>query len=143
MEILKEPWTCFNPRRYGMLRISAPKRAFGVTEIMKLRGDIENTQLSLIAFGEWQENLKSVKLLNKLLSPYFIELGDQVYSGEFSFDVSPFLIGVSSSSSITRFPKNGFLLSSSLLNEITALHNSSGAVEDVGVFGFIPHVFPF
>eukprot|EP00826_Nyctotherus_ovalis_P003613 TRINITY_DN10740_c0_g1_i29.p1 TRINITY_DN10740_c0_g1~~TRINITY_DN10740_c0_g1_i29.p1 ORF type:complete len:224 (+),score=42.69 TRINITY_DN10740_c0_g1_i29:653-1324(+) len=141
MEVLRQPWNCFNPRRYGTLIISAPKRPFGKSEIEKLRGDIENTQLSLVVFGEWQEDLRSARLLNQLLSPYFIELGDRVYSGEFSFDTSPYLVGITSSSSIVRFPKNALLLSASLLNEVTALTNSSSAFEDVAVFGFIPRVW--
>jgi len=140
MEILRQPWNCFNSRRYGTLIISAPLRPFGISEIEKLRGDVENTQLSLVVFGEWQEDLTTARMINKLLKPYFIELGDKVYSGEYSFDTSPYLVGVTSSTSIVRFPKNAFLISGNLLNEVTALTNSSNALEDIGVFGFIPRV---
>jgi len=141
LEILKSPWTCYNPRNYGSLLILAPTREFGTLEMNKLRNDIENTQLSLIIFGEYQDNLFSMKQINSLLKPYFITLGNERYSGEFSFDISPYLVSVSSSLSITRFPKNGFLLSGNLLNEVTALTNSSSASEDVAIFGFIPRVF--
>ncbi len=140
VEVLKYPWTCFNPRHYGTLIIASPRRGFETEEIAKLRTDIETTQLSLILFGEWQESFRSISHFNALLSPYYIELGEQRYTGEFSFDVAPYLVGVSSSPAITRFPKGGFLLGSSLLNEVTALSNSSAAYEDVAVFGYLPHV---
>ena len=138
--MLKYPWTCFNPRHYGTLILAAPRRSLGSEEIGKLRYDIENTQLSLVVFGEWQADMNSISVINQLLRPYFIELGERRYSGEFSFDVAPYLVGVSSSPTITRFPKNGFLLASSLLNEVTALTNSTFAYEDVAVFGYIPNV---
>lgn len=91
-------------------------------------------------FGEWDANFSSIKELNYLLEPYYIELGYQRYSGDFSFGVSPFFVGFSSGSSITKFPKGGFLLTSSMLNEVQALQNSTTAYENVAIFGYIPHV---
>lgn len=41
LEILTDPFTCFNAKNYGALIIADPEDYFSEAEIMKLRRDIE------------------------------------------------------------------------------------------------------
>jgi membrane-bound transcription factor site-1 protease len=41
IEILTDPFTCFNAKNYGALIIADPEDYFSEAEIMKLRRDIE------------------------------------------------------------------------------------------------------
>jgi membrane-bound transcription factor site-1 protease len=53
IEILTEPFTCFNSSNYGALMIIDPEDYFSNSEILKLRDDIENNQLSIIVMADW------------------------------------------------------------------------------------------
>ena len=53
VEILSDPFTCFDANNYGALMIVDPEDYFTRAEIKKLRGDIENNGLSVIVLADW------------------------------------------------------------------------------------------
>lgn len=53
VEILTEPFTCFDASNYGALLIVDPEDYFSKNEIIKLRRDIEQLDLSLIILADW------------------------------------------------------------------------------------------
>ena len=52
IEVLTDPFTCFNAENYGALLIVDPEDYFSEAEILKLRQDVENG-LSLVVIGDW------------------------------------------------------------------------------------------
>ena len=57
----------------------------------------------------------NVPTLNSLLEPYNIAFGENVFSGEFFLEKRQIMID--SGTEIIRFPKDGYLLSTSLSEE--------------------------
>lgn len=53
VEILTEPFTCFDASNYGALLIVDPEDYFSKSEILKLRRDVEQLDLSLIILADW------------------------------------------------------------------------------------------
>ena len=53
VEILTDPFTCFDARNYGALMIVDPEDYFSEMEIIKLRRDIETEGLGLIVLADW------------------------------------------------------------------------------------------
>lgn len=109
VEILTEPFTCFDAGNYGALMIVDPEDWFSNTEILKLRRDMETAKLSVIVLADWySEHIMSqssffnnntfeqwhpvmagsnVRTINSLLEPYNVAFGDQrVMSGDFILD---------------------------------------------------------
>ncbi|VDO03689.1 unnamed protein product [Rodentolepis nana] len=109
IEVLQEPFTCFDASIYGTLMIVDPEEEFWPAEAFKLEKDVKEKGLSLLVFGGWYNtsilsNLKfydsnnkrlwvpitggsNVPALNNLLSSLGIQLGyalimDQIFSGE-------------------------------------------------------------
>lgn len=126
IEVLGQPYTCFNASNYGTLLLVDPEEEYFAEEIRKLKYDILEHNLSLIVFADWYNTtvMKQMKFydqntrqwwipdtggsnlpaLNELLSEFDIELGDIVNDGYFTMgDLEMFY---ASGSSITKFPKN-------------------------------------
>lgn len=57
----------------------------------------------------------NVPTINALLEPYSIALGEKVFSGEFFIEKKQVMID--SGSELIRFPKEGYLVSTSLSEE--------------------------
>lgn len=53
VEVLGEPYTCFNASNYGTLLIVDPEEEYFDSEIEKLRNDILETGLSVIVYADW------------------------------------------------------------------------------------------
>ena len=53
LEVLGQPYTCFDARHYGTLLIVDPEEEFFPEEIMKLRKDSLDHGLSVIIFADW------------------------------------------------------------------------------------------
>ena len=53
LQVLSEPWTCFNASLYGVLIVADPEDTFHNLEISKLQDDILNHGLSLLVLADW------------------------------------------------------------------------------------------
>ena len=138
VEALSDPFTCFDATNYGALMIIDIEDYFSELEILKLRKDIEENELSIIIFADWfnkdlmsdnalfshdiGDELKpvmagsNVGTLNALLEPYNIAFGDKrVFSGDFILEKRQVVIN--SGTEIVEFPKDGFLISAGLIVE--------------------------
>ncbi|EDV29792.1 uncharacterized protein TRIADDRAFT_19704, partial [Trichoplax adhaerens] len=149
VEVLGSPFTCFNASNYGTLLIVDSEEEFFPQEVEKLRRDVEKLGLSVIIFADWyntdvmkkikffDENTKqwwtpntggaNVPALNFLLSKWNIALSDRVYDG--SLFVRNKKISFNSGSSISKFPRDGLILSASLLNQGSVITTGKKAYE--------------
>lgn len=53
VEVLGEPYTCFNAVNYGSLLVIDPEEEYFAEEIIKIENDITNYNLSIIIFADW------------------------------------------------------------------------------------------
>lgn len=53
VEVLSDPFTCFDANNYGALLLVDPEDYFGQEEVVKLRDDIESNGLSIIVLADW------------------------------------------------------------------------------------------
>lgn len=53
IEVLGEPYTCFNASNYGTLLIVDPEEEYFDEEIEKLKSDVLDWNLSVIVFADW------------------------------------------------------------------------------------------
>lgn len=65
IDVLGEPYTCFNAANYGTLLVVDPEEEFYTEEIIKIKNDIANYNLSVVIFADWY----NVSVMNKV---YFI-----------------------------------------------------------------------
>lgn len=149
IEVLGQPFTCFDASNYGSLLIIDPEEEYFPDEITKLKEDIEKKDLSLIVFADWYNAtvMKKVKFydesthkwwepdtggsnlpaVNNLLSPFGIALSDQVYEGSFTFEHSKHEMNYASGTSIAKFPSNS---DTSLVMKVNGLKNQGKEVID-------------
>lgn len=126
IEVLGEPFTCFNASNYGTLLIVDPEEEYWEAEIEKIHDDVLNRNLSVIVFADWynttimkhmkfyDQNTRqwwvpdtggsNVPALNELLSVFGIELGDKVLEGYFNMG-DHLDMYYASGTSIVKFPK--------------------------------------
>lgn len=124
IEVLGEPYTCFNATNYGTLLIVDPEEEYFDSEIEKLKSDILHYNLSVIVFADWynasvmrkikfyDENTRqwlmpdtggsNIPALNELLGEFGIALGDDVLEGYYS--MGDHGMYYASGTSIIRFP---------------------------------------
>ena len=127
IEVLGEPFTCFNASNYGTLLIVDPEEEYFDEEIAKFREDILEKNLSVIIFADWynvtvmkhmkfyDQNTRqwwvpdtggtNIPALNELLADFDIGLGDKVLEGYFHFGDHHDMY-YNSGSSIVKFPKS-------------------------------------
>jgi len=139
IEVLGEPFTCFNASHYGTLLLVDPEEEYFESEISKLRDDIMEKDLSVIVFADWYNTtvMKHMKFydqntrqwwvpdtggsnipaLNELLGEFGIEFGDTVLEGY--FDMGDHHVYYASGTSIVKFPKNNqtILIEKSLVDQ--------------------------
>ncbi len=158
IEVLGQPYTCFDAKQYGTLLIVDPEEEFYREEIEKLFLDFQNG-LSLIIFADWynvtvmrkvkffDENTRqwwlpvtggtNIPALNELLSPWGIALGDQVFEG--SFKVGSHDMYYASGTSIVDFPlqnTTGSLLRLNLNDQgHELLHGKKVQISNVPILG--------
>jgi membrane-bound transcription factor site-1 protease len=126
IEVLGEPFTCFNASHYGTLLIVDPEEEFFDEELDKFNDDIMNRNLSVIIFADWYNTtvMKHMKFydqntrqwwipdtgganipaLNELLENFGIEFGDKVLEGYFNMGDHHDMY-YASGTSIVKFPK--------------------------------------
>ncbi|XP_030372452.1 membrane-bound transcription factor site-1 protease [Scaptodrosophila lebanonensis] len=126
VDVLRQPYSCFNASEYGTLLIVDPEEEFFDDEIVSLESYIYDTGLSIIVFADWYNTtvMKKIKFfdentrqwwipdtggsnipaLNDLLNPFGISFGDFV--GEGHFKLGDHSMYYASGASISRFPKN-------------------------------------
>ncbi|XP_055594576.1 membrane-bound transcription factor site-1 protease isoform X2 [Uranotaenia lowii] len=124
VEVLGGPYTCFNSSYYGTLLIVDPEEEYFHEEIIKLKNDILERDLSVIVFADWynttvmrkikfyDENTRqwwmpdtggaNIPALNELLRDFDIVLGDKVSEG--FFDMRDHRMYYASGCNIIKFP---------------------------------------
>ncbi|XP_058460840.1 membrane-bound transcription factor site-1 protease isoform X2 [Malaya genurostris] len=124
VEVLGGPFTCFNSSNYGTLLIVDPEEEYFHEEIIKLKNDILERDLSVIVFADWynttvmrkikfyDENTRqwwipdtggaNLPALNELLRDFDIVLGDKVAEGY--FDMRDHRMYYASGCNILKFP---------------------------------------
>ncbi|EDV97999.1 membrane-bound transcription factor site-1 protease [Drosophila grimshawi] len=126
IDVLREPYTCFNPLEYGVLLIVDPEEEFFDEEIMSLEHYVYEKGLSVIVFADWynttvmrhikffDENSRqwwipdtggaNIPALNDLLKPFRISFGDFV--GEGHFKLGDHAMYYASGTTLVSFPNN-------------------------------------
>lgn len=146
VEVLGEPFTCFNAANYGTLLIVDPEEEYFDAEMTKLRDDILEKNLSVIVFADWynanvmrkiqfyDENTRqwwmpdtggaNVPALNELLGEFGIAFGDLVAEGYFS--MGDHGMYYASGTSLIRFPQTNqsILIERELNNQGAELLNA-------------------
>uniref|UniRef100_A0A6B2KXI5 Uncharacterized protein n=1 Tax=Arcella intermedia TaxID=1963864 RepID=A0A6B2KXI5_9EUKA len=155
IEVLGEPFTCFNASNYGTLLIVDPEEEFYKTEISTLQDFIENNGLSLLVVGDWynvevMEKIKffddnskqwwspvtggaNIPALNEVLEKYEIEFGDNVYDGKFT--IGNTVVSYLSGTAIRSFPENGILIPFELTDQTAEIVYEKKEVHKVPVLG--------
>jgi len=156
IEVLGQPFTCFNANDYSTLIIVDPEEEFFDEEILKLKNDVLEKKLSLIVFADWynstvmakikffDENTQSwwhpqtggsnVPALNDLLRHFGVSLGGQVYKG--SFSLAGKNMYYASGTNISQFPKRSLIVKQKLRNEgMEIVDEKSDYKEDVVILG--------
>jgi membrane-bound transcription factor site-1 protease len=130
IDILGDPFTCFNATQYGTLLIVDPEEEFFPEEIEKLGRDVREHGLSVAVFADWynedvmkklnffDENTKrmwvpitggsNLPALNDLLSQWGIQFGDLVFDGDIIIDSQ--VAQYASGTGIAQFPSGGILV---------------------------------
>ncbi|XP_016959468.1 membrane-bound transcription factor site-1 protease [Drosophila biarmipes] len=161
IDVLREPFTCFNASEYGALLIVDPEKEFGDDEINALKENVYNKGLNVVIFGDWYNTtvMKKIKFfdentrqwwtpdtgganipaINDLLKPFGIAFGDFV--GEGHFKLGDHSMYYASGAPIIKFPMNpGDILVGTKLNDqglsiINSKTPTKEAKVDVPIFG--------
>lgn len=160
LEVLGQPFTCFNAKNYGTLLIVDTEEEFFPEEVAKLKRDVEDDGLSVIIFADWyntavmqkikfyDENTRrwwipetggaNIPALNDLLYPNWgVAFGDEVRSGQFTLGQHTPVI-FASGTTITRFPKDGIILYAELHDQGQEfLEKESGTSTLVPILGLL------
>eukprot|EP00045_Choanoeca_perplexa_P013597 m.154778 g.154778 ORF g.154778 m.154778 type:complete len:1049 (-) comp16396_c0_seq2:58-3204(-) len=137
VEVLSDPFTCFDASLYGTLIIADPEEELFEAELKHLELAVKDQGLSLLVLADWysspmmsevkfyDENTRSwwfpetggsnLPALNELLSRFQIRLSNQVYSGQFKFHDN--IVEYLSGTSILDFPAGGTIISAVLNNQ--------------------------
>lgn len=138
IDVLREPFTCFNASDYGALLIVDPEKEFADEEILAMQENVYKNGLSVVIFGDWYNTtvMKKIKFfdentrqwwtpdtgganipaLNDLLKPFGIGFGDFV--GEGHFKLGDHSMYYASGATIVQFPTNpGDILVGTKLND--------------------------
>lgn len=136
LEIQSSPISCVDLSLYGTLFVPDPEDEFSASEIEALSRAVASG-LSLIVVADWynvelfqtlrffDDNTRqwwtpitggsNVPALNELLAPFSIQLGSDVWSGDFF--LGQHVGRYSSGTSIVKFPAGGFLFRAPLVRE--------------------------
>ncbi|KAH8373412.1 hypothetical protein KR009_006393 [Drosophila setifemur] len=161
IDVLREPFTCFNATEYGALMIVDPEREFDDSEITALKENVYKNGLSIVVFADWynatvmkkikffDENTRqwwtpetggtNIPALNDLLKPFGIAFGDFV--GEGHFKLGDHSMYYASGATIVKFPVNpGDILVGTKLNDqgfsiLNSKTPNKDAKKDVPIFG--------
>lgn len=145
VEVLGQPFTCFNASNYGTLLIVDPEEEFFEEEVRKLKRDVLERELSVIVFADWYNTtvMKRIKFydentrqwwmpdtgganlpaLNELLGEFEVTLGDRVMEGYFA--MGDHGMYYASGTEIVDFPrtKNAILIERDLFDQSVEILN--------------------
>ncbi|KAH8329639.1 hypothetical protein KR074_005924 [Drosophila pseudoananassae] len=161
IDVLREPFTCFNASDYGALLIVDPEREFEDAEIVALKDNVYRKGLGVVIFADWYNTtvMKKIKFfdentrqwwtpdtgganipaLNDLLKPFGIGFGDFV--GEGHFKLGDHSMYYASGATIVKFPSNpGDILVGTKLNDqglsiINSKTPNKESKKDLPIFG--------
>ena len=130
VEVLGEPWTCFDAQNYGALLLVDPEEEYWEEEQKKLENDLRNKGLSLLVLADWYnvDVMKSLRFddqntqkewtpvtggahlpaLNDFLETFGIAFTTNVVRG--LLEINGKVMEYSSGSTLGAFPKGGHLL---------------------------------
>ena len=128
VEVLGQPFTCFDANNYNALLMVDPEEEYFEQEVVKLKRDFKHSSLSIVVFSDWfnksvMQKIKffdddkwwtpdtggaNVPALNGLLSNFGVSLGSRVFEGD--FPLGQHAMYYASGSAITAFPKEDSLL---------------------------------
>ncbi|XP_037086753.1 LOW QUALITY PROTEIN: membrane-bound transcription factor site-1 protease-like [Pollicipes pollicipes] len=155
VEVLGEPFTCFDAKHYGTLMIVDAEEEYFPEEAAKLRRDVDEG-LSLLIFADWYNVvvMKKVKFydentrewwvpdtgganlpaLNDLLAAWGMAFSQQVVDGEFKFNGQT--QSYASGTTLARFPKEGTVIRHSLRDQAAEIVDGlKKKVPDAAVLG--------
>lgn len=134
VEILNEPWTCFDATNYGALLLVDLEDDFAPDELAKITHDVNENSLNLLVFAEWfdpriLERLRffdagserwwepitggaNLPSLNRLLSVFGMAFGTGVYSGRVDFS-EMYQVALRSASSLVQLPSGAYRVKAS------------------------------
>ena len=152
IEVLSEPWTCFDASNYGALIIADPEDDFGIDERWKLHQDMEKKGLNLLVLAEWYNQKimehsrffdaatekwwepvmggSNLMAINSLLAPYGVLLGTGVYSGQIKLGRETF--HYRSGTSLMKMPRGGHLILASALTDDVMDRGQGSTKADAG-----------
>ncbi|KAH8312970.1 hypothetical protein KR067_005631 [Drosophila pandora] len=161
IDVLREPFTCFNASDYGALLIVDPEREFEDSEIVALKENVYKKGLGVVIFADWYNTtvMKKIKFfdentrqwwtpdtgganipaLNDLLKPFGIGFGDFV--GEGHFKLGDHSMYYASGATLVKFPSNpGDILVGTKLNDqglsiINSKTPNKESKKDLPIFG--------
>jgi len=161
VEVLGQPFTCFDANLYGTLIIADSEEEFFEEEVQKLQSDVRELGLSVIVAADWyntgvmekirffDENTRqwwspqtggaNVPALNNLLSDFGIQFTDKVYSGSVRMRSSTEArFTYNSGTSIGKFPEEGYVVRAPLKDEVLLeLSGVTLVTRDVPIMGFL------
>ncbi|XP_043235326.1 membrane-bound transcription factor site-1 protease-like [Amphibalanus amphitrite] len=155
VEVLGEPFTCFDAKNYGTLLIADPEEEYFPEEAAKLRRDVDEG-LSVLIFAEWynvpvmkkvkffDENTKewwipdtggaNLPALNDLLAAWGMAFSDQVVEGEYKFNDHDQYYA--SGTTLARFPAEGTVIRHTLNDQVSEiLEGTKQTVPDAAILG--------
>jgi membrane-bound transcription factor site-1 protease len=160
IDVLGEPYTCFDAADYGILMIVDPEEEFFPEEIKKIYTDVTVDGLSLVVISDWyhhdlllklrffDENTRqwwipatggaNVPALNDLLQSFGISFGTAVYDGEVLLNSKP--LQFNSGNAIRTFPQGGRVLPLKLHDQSAQLLGQGDSLHSVPVLGLLPDV---
>jgi membrane-bound transcription factor site-1 protease len=132
IDVLGEPYTCFDASQYGALLLVDPEDEFSPAEVEKLRVDVDERGLGLFVAVDWydaelmerlrffDDNTKlwwspatggsNVPAVNELLAAWGIAFGGEAFEGTVPDERFEFLTG----NAIVQFPIDGAVLGARL-----------------------------
>eukprot|EP01087_Luapelamoeba_hula_P020230 TRINITY_DN6871_c0_g1_i1.p1 TRINITY_DN6871_c0_g1~~TRINITY_DN6871_c0_g1_i1.p1 ORF type:complete len:1117 (+),score=136.46 TRINITY_DN6871_c0_g1_i1:101-3451(+) len=160
VEVLGEPFLCFNASHYSTLLLIDSEEEFFPEEIAKLKKDVEEEGLSVAVFADWynldvmrkikffDENTRqwwtpatggaNIPALNDLLSPFGISFGDRIFDGEFKlFPSQEEKALFASGTAIASFPAGGRLIFMDLFDQTQEILESVPVKDHVPVLGLL------
>ncbi|XP_003739579.1 membrane-bound transcription factor site-1 protease [Galendromus occidentalis] len=147
VEVLGEPYTCFDAKNYAVLLIVDPEEEFFQEEILMIKNAVRDEQLNIVLFADWynstvmqkvrfyDENTRqwwlpdtggsNVPALNELLALWNITLGDGVFEGDFKLGKHD--MNYASGTEISSHPKEMLTISKKLNDQGLEIIEGEGA----------------
>mmetsp|Transcript_52022 Transcript_52022/g.130630 ORF Transcript_52022/g.130630 Transcript_52022/m.130630 type:complete len:919 (-) Transcript_52022:666-3422(-) len=161
LEVLGQPYTCFDAANYGTLLVVDPEEEFFSEEISKLGADVREKGLSVLVLADWYDVdvMKRIKFfdentrqwwtpatgganlpaLNELLESFGISFGARVFDGLIQMEDHP-PAHFASGAALLNFPAGGSVLSFSLQDQSFQILESKNRQANVAIAGMLTAV---